>query len=379
MNLSFLIYTYFPYGGQQRDFLRILNECLSRGNQVTVYTRQWQGDIPEGVDLVIVPVQSTNRIKLYREFTEWVGDALSKAEDSLIVGFNKMPLLDVYFAADPCFAEKAETQRGIYYRFTPRFKHFKSYEESLFGKDSKAEIMLLSPQQRRDFAKHYPYCESRFHDVPPGIDRDRRVDQRDTKARAELRKDFGIQDDQFLILQIGSGFRVKGVDRSLKALASLDREMRDKCRFILIGQDKPSRFQRLANRLGLKDLVTILPGRDDIPRFLAAADLLLHPAYMESAGYVLLEATIAGLPVLTTATCGYAFHIEKAGSGEVCSEPFQQQDLDSRLKDMLLQLPDADWSASGLEYGKNDELYSLPQFAAQLIEEAARKKQAASS
>jgi len=87
MKLSFLIYTYFPYGGQQRDFLRILKECLSRGHEVTVYTRQWEGEMPEGIKLVIVPVKASSRIKLYRKFTEWLRDALEKAEDSLLVGF----------------------------------------------------------------------------------------------------------------------------------------------------------------------------------------------------------------------------------------------------------------------------------------------------
>lgn len=375
MKLSFLIYTYFPYGGQQRDFLRILKECLSRGHEVTVYTRQWEGEMPDGINLTIVPVKASSRVKLYRKFTEWVGTALKEAEDSLVVGFNKMPLLDVYFAADPCFSEKAEAQRGFYYRFTPRFKHFKSYEEALFGNTGKTEVMLLSPQQQKDFVKHYPSCESRLHNVPPGIDKDRRVEKRDPEIRAELRREFAVADDELLILQIGSGFRVKGVDRSLRAIAALDKKLQEKCRFILIGQDKPARFEKLARKLNVEGRVTILPGRDDIPRFLAAADLLLHPAYMESAGYVLLEATIAGLPVLTTATCGYAFHIELAESGEVCSEPFEQEELNVKLSDMLAQIKTAPWSANGLEYGKNEELYSLPQYAANLIEEMARKKE----
>ena len=27
MTLAFLIYSYFPYGGQQRDFMRLVREC----------------------------------------------------------------------------------------------------------------------------------------------------------------------------------------------------------------------------------------------------------------------------------------------------------------------------------------------------------------
>ena len=39
------------------------------------------------------------------------------------------------------------------------------------------------------------------------------------QLRASLRREFGIGDNEFLLLAIGSGFRMKGFDRSLRALA----------------------------------------------------------------------------------------------------------------------------------------------------------------
>jgi UDP-glucose:(heptosyl)LPS alpha-1,3-glucosyltransferase len=42
---------------------------------------------------------------------------------------------------------------------------------------------------------------------------------------------------------------------------------------------------------------------------------------------VLLEAVVAGLPVLTTAVCGYAHHISDADAGVVVAEPFTQHAL----------------------------------------------------
>ena len=371
MKFSFLIYSYFPFGGQQRDFLRIANESVNRGHQVDVYFLRWQGEVPENLNLIKVPVKAWTRVKLYQNYTKWVAQALANAEPSTIVGFNKMPLLDIYFAADPCFAEKAETQRGYYYKLTPRYRHFYSYEKAIFGPGKTTQTLILSPQQREAFERHYPGCGDRLHKLPAGIAIDRKVESRELAIRRQFRKEFNIGDDDLLLLQIGSGFKVKGVDRSLTAMASLPEPLLERTKFMLVGQDKTATVSQLAHRLGLAKKLTILPGRDDIPRFLAGADLLVHPAYVESAGYVLLESTIAGLPVLTTASCGYSFHIEKAQSGKVCANPFQQLELNEKLAFMLDSLKDADWSENGLNYGKQADLYSMPQTAADLIEKFA--------
>lgn len=369
MHLSFLIYSYFPFGGLQRDFLRVATECVSRGYEVTVYTLSWDGAIPDGINVILVPVKKRNRIRRNKAYTEWVQAEIKQQVDSLVIGFNKMPLLDIYFAADPCFIEKATKQRGFYYKFTPRYKHFKEYEEAVFAKERLTEVLILSPHQRVAFEHYYPGCGPRLHQVPPGISVDRKVDTIDEKIGQQLRTELGLPAQTKLLLQVGSGFRVKGVDRALRAMAALPKSELQNCHYLLIGQDNPKHYLRLAKQLGIAERFTVMSGRDDIPRFLAAADLLLHPAYSESAGYMLLEATIAGLPVLTTSTCGYAFHIEQAKSGLVCSEPFEQSQLNSNLALMLGDLDTADWSHNGLEYGKQDELYSQASAVADFFDE----------
>lgn len=369
--LAFLIYSYFPYGGQQRDFHRIVQECIARGHAVRIYTLKWQGPQLENAETVFAPVKSLTRLGVYRKFTAWVQEQLRADPPDLVIGFNRMPGLDVHFAADPCFAEKAASQRAAYYRFTPRYRHFRCYEEAVFGTGSKTRVFILSPLQRQSFVKHYPDCSDRLILVPPGIDRDRMLTDAAQNIRKAFRQEFGLGNDELLVLQIGSGFRVKGVNRSLRAIAALPMALRRRTRYLLIGQDKPGTYLRLARHLGIADRFSILSGRDDIPRFLLGADLLLHPAYSESAGYVLLEATIAGLPVLTTATCGYAVHIEQAGSGQVCPEPFSQLDLNSRLEEMLLSPRRGVWSQNGIEYGKNETLYTLAKTAVDHIENIA--------
>jgi UDP-glucose:(heptosyl)LPS alpha-1,3-glucosyltransferase len=317
------------------------------------------------------------RLARYRYYTDFVAANLGPLNMDCVVGFNKMPHLDIYFAADSCFAEKAETQRAAYYKHTPRFRHFSDYENAVFGEDSATQCLLLSKLQQQAYLKHYPGCADRLHLLPPGISADRKVDDRNPVLREEFRREFEFEDDHLVILQVGSGFRIKGVDRSLLALASLPHKLRRRVRYVLVGQDRATRFRWQARRLGLDKQVRILSGRDDIPRFFAGADLLLHPAYQESAGYTLLEAAIAGLPVLTTASCGYADYIIDAGAGQVCSEPFSQAELDRTLKAMLTSLELAPWSDNGLKYGQRPELYTMPERAVDQIERCVQRRQSA--
>ena len=137
---------------------------------------------------------------------------------------------------------------------------------------------------------------------------------------------------------------------------------------IAIGQDEPTGFQRMARALGVAERVSILPGRSDIPRFMLGADVLVHPAYNENTGTVLLEALVAGLPVLVTAVCGYAHYVAEADGGRVLEEPFAQQQMDETLAAMLADpAARARWSANALDFAEVADIYSNAEHAADVI------------
>lgn len=368
MQLAFCLYKYFPYGGLQRDFLRIALACQARGHAIRVYAIEWQGDVPEGFEVLPVPVRALTNPARYRKFSDWVTRDLLRRKVDRVIGFNKMPGLDVYYAADPCFEDKARTLRNPLYRLSGRYRHFYAYERAVFSPDSHTEILMISSVQQPLFVKHYATPEKRFHLLPPGISRDRRAPPDAAQIRAAFRAEWNLADDDLLVLQIGSGFKTKGLDRSLNAMASLPDELRGRTRLIAIGQDDPKPFRIQTAALRLTDHVTILKGRDDIPHFLLGADLLIHPAYNENTGTVLLEAVVAGLPVLTTDVCGYAHYIDDADAGTVLSSPFSQPALDQALAHMLHNgEARARWRHNGLAFAEHADVYSLHERAADII------------
>lgn len=368
MQLAFVLYKYFPFGGLQRDFMRIALECQKRGHQIRVYTLIWEGEVPPGFEVLVGPVKALSNHRRNIKFSAWMEADLAKRPVDRVVGFNKLPGLDVYYAADGCYEDKAQTLRNPMYRLWGRYQHFAEFERSVFAPEAKTQILMISEVQQPLFIKHYQTPLARFHLLPPGISLDRRAPANAAQVRAEFRAEFKLADDDLLLVQIGSGFKTKGVDRSLKALAALPADLKKRTRLFVIGQDEPKGFQLQAAALGLSDQVEIMKGRSDIPRFLLGADLLIHPAYNENTGTVLLEAAVAGLPVLVSAVCGYAHYIAEADCGLVLDDPFEQAQLNQYLVRMLTDpVARADWGRNGLAFADTADLYSMPQHAADVI------------
>ena len=368
MQLAFVLYKYFPFGGLQRDFMRIALECQRRGHAIRVYTPIWEGEVPPGFDVRVAPIKAFFNHHRNEKFSAWLAADLALDPVDRVVGFNKMPGLDVYYAADGCFEDKAQTLRNPLYRLFKRYRHFAEYERAVFAPESHTEILMISEVQQPLFVKHYATPAGRFHLLPPGIAQDRRAPANAAEIRAEFRREFGLGADDLLLVQIGSGFKTKGLDRSLKALASLPRELKQRTRLIAIGQDEPRPFLLQVKALGLSEQVQILKGRSDIPRFLLGADLLIHPAYNENTGTVLLEALVSGLPVLVSDVCGYAHYIAEADGGRVLPSPFDQEQLNRWLAEMLADpAARARWGANGLAFADTADLYSMPQRAADVI------------
>ncbi len=107
-------------------------------------------------------------------------------------------------------------------------------------------------------------------------------------------------------------------------------------------------------------------GDEGLAQATAAADLLAHPSRADVTGTVILEAMASGLPVITTAVCGYGEHVVAAGAGVVLAEPFQAADLGWALAQATPERL-AVWSANALAYAGRDELYSGLERAADLI------------
>jgi UDP-glucose:(heptosyl)LPS alpha-1,3-glucosyltransferase len=298
----------------------------------------------------------------------------NKNEFDCITGFNRVGGLDVYFMGDPCLKARLRKNRRNWLGLLPRYRTYLQMEGAVFGPETDTDILLLSPGELANIQDIYKTDPARLHLMPPGIDRERiTLNPLQGRARQDFRRDLGVTENDLMILTIGSGFRTKGIDRAIKAIAALPDRLKKDCKYVVAGKGKQRTFQKIAELAGIGSRIIFAGGRTDIGNFYYAADLLLHPARTENTGTTLLEGMIAGLPVLVTENCGYAHYVGEAQAGRLCPEPFEQIQLTRMLEEILTNERDR------IRYGRNArgycetaDIYSMTEKAVDVILNRAR-------
>jgi UDP-glucose:(heptosyl)LPS alpha-1,3-glucosyltransferase len=174
-------------------------------------------------------------------------------------------------------------------------------------------------------------------------------------------------------LSVGVQPLTKGLDRTIEALASFAN-----ARLFVAGLTETDRTsERLAQRarkIGVDSRIIWLGHREEIPQLMAAADLLVHPARYDTTGTVILEAVVNGLPVITTAACGYARHVEAAHAGIALREPFEFSLFVGALNWAKNSAVRLSWSVAGEKYGHDPILYRGRTRAAEILLQAGARK-----
>jgi len=364
--LAFLIFRYHPYGGLQRDLIKIALACHQQGYSVRVYTLSWDGPIPQGISVTLVPTRARTNYEKAQAFVDYVKNQVPS--HILRIGFNRMPGLHFYFAGDECFKKQlAHRFLGKWLAHFSRYKTYLKYEDAIFNAKSSTKILLLTQQQKSDAITYYQTPTKRMYFLPPGVVKTSL--ENDAAQRNAVRKTLHLDDQQTLLLMIGSDYTRKGVDRTIRALAALPLAMRTRTHLIVLGKGKMTYLMYLARYLGVDKNIHFLGPSDTVTPYLRAADFLIHPARQETAGMVLIEAIMAGLPILTTENCGYAYHVQAAKAGVVLPSPFTQHTFNTELTQLCCTTHQQrqQWRQSALSYATQHNLSGLASCVVDII------------
>lgn len=134
---------------------------------------------------------------------------------------------------------------------------------------------------------------------------------------SQLRKEYGIQEDEKVLIHISNFRKVKRVHDVVKSFALIVKQV--KAKLLLVG-DGPEfcTIVQLVKHLGIEDRVLFLGKQDNVAELLAMSDLMLLLSEKESFGLVLLEAMACGVPCIGTRTGGIPEVIQHGETGYIC-------------------------------------------------------------
>lgn len=338
MRLAMCIFRYFPYGGLQKDFIRVACECARRGHSVDIFCGKGSEcpDVQtEGICWHTIPLSGVTNHARAKSFEKRFARIARSRKFDCVLGFNRMAGLDFYFAGDVCLAERIHTRIAWLFRdLISRYRIFLRMERSVFSRESKTRILSLTEAQKKEYCKWYGTQEERFSRLPVGFDSRCGNIGNAEEVRRRVRENLGIG-DAFAVALIGSDFKRKGADRVILAIAALPETLRRQIKFFLIGDSDPDSAFSVAREVGIRNSVDYLGGREDVPDLMCAMDLLAHPAREEAGGSVLIEAAISRLPVICTDICGFSPHIKKWEFGRCAESPFVQEKFNAEFAELV--------------------------------------------
>lgn len=194
---------------------------------------------------------------------------------------------------------------------------------NVFGRDPRRRPLLSRALQAasRVVAVSRALCEAavelgadraRVRVVPNGIDRELFTPRDQAQARREL----GLPSDRPLALFVGRLEPVKGPDLAIQALARLEA-----CDLVMVGAGSlEAELKQSAAALGVAERVHWAgqQSHGEIPRYVAAADMLILPSRAEGQPNAVLEAVSAGRPVAAASVGGVPEIVKPGEQGFLC-------------------------------------------------------------
>ena len=194
-------------------------------------------------------------------------------------------------------------------------------------------VICNSQRTADDVCRHYEIPRPRVRVVYYGTDP--QAFGPVTKAeRTQARRALGLDPERRTALFVGAlSDRRKGFDLVFDAWRQLGASDAWDVDLAVAGAGgEVDQWERRGRQAGLAGRIRFLRFRTDIPRVLAACDLLVHPARYEAYGLGVHEAVSRGLPAIVSSTAGVTERITGDLRPLVLPDPLRVEDLVARIR-----------------------------------------------
>ena len=181
-------------------------------------------------------------------------------------------------------------------------------------------VVAECPQDKADLMRLYGASPSRIATAPCGVD----LTQFAPGSRALARRESGLADDEFVVLQLSRIVPRKGIDNVIRAVAAMHHRAAPalrsgkRVRLLVVGgqSEQPDELatpeigelDRLAQSLGIADRVTFAGQRQRhaLRSFYVASDVFVSTPWCEPFGITPIEAVACARPVAVCSAVGIA-------------------------------------------------------------------------
>ncbi len=304
MNIVF-VNSMRSFGGGERWILEAAEGLGRRGHDVSVAARTGSALAARaraaGLPLVELPMRGDLDVVSVVRLARWLGRRAADVVNVSIERAVRIGCAAARLAGRPAVIER----RGLDLPLKPSLLNRMVYERCV------ARVMANCDAVRRGVVATGVVPPAKMVVVRNGID-PRRVTR---GGGAGFRAEFGIAEDAPVVLVVGRLVRDKGHLDAVRAFSTVvSRE--PSARLLIVGGGKLyGEIRDFAESLVPPGRVVLTGERSDVPAALDAADVLLVTSLREGMPHVVLEAMVAGTPVVATSVAGIPEMIEDGRHG----------------------------------------------------------------
>ncbi len=224
------------------------------------------------------------------------------------------------------------TEHGRHHPDYPRRKRMLANRVLLRKRD---RVVAVGEAVRQAVIRNEGIAPHRVDVIYNGIHLERFNFQPTASERAAIRASIGLEPDGLVLIQVARLDYLKDHATAIRAIERVAGRC-PRARLVLVG-DGPERgsIDALVQQRDLGRYVRFLGLRKDIPRLLAASDIVLLTSISEGIPLTLIEAMATGRPVVSTRVGGVAEVVVDGQTGLLASSPD-----DGALAEQILHLAD---------------------------------------
>lgn len=317
-------------GGLERYTIALGRELLKSGHDVHVFCNRRQEE--PGIRFHHVPMLRFSSPLKNLSFAYFTRKAVTGDRFDVIQSMERVLDQDIFRASDginPVQMMERYPNPAIrkMKAMGPRRQALTFLEKRIFEKNGCRYVMTNSRLVKNQILDHYQISPERISVLYNSVDHDRFNPSVREEHRASLRKEIGVDDNDFLLLFVGNDFKRKGLPLLKEAMV---RSKNPRMKLMVAGSDKTGTRHRPTKERQSDRRILFLGPRRNIEKCYGAADLLVLPTRYDAFANVCLEAMACGIPVITTRTNGACEIIENGIHGYVL-DTRDSEELSARI------------------------------------------------